>query len=203
MNNEKYASLDQLESLFQEDGYLCFGHGTGRSGNADEVINLIFNKGLRTKDNSLYNTVIGLSTPTPSIKANNKELGLPEPTMESLKNQLDNWPHLDSKNVIIARLPEKYINMNGDRADLDGELFGAFYTEEQDTNGQITYYLNPKFIVGCYDAEKQLVRLNDNYERVLSDITIKELEANYKKTLQKTSDRLKRSRFPFSNMNRK
>lgn len=200
MNNEKYVTLEQLESLFSEDGYICFGHGTGRKSNSDEVVDEIFNNGLRTKDNSLYFTTIGLSTPTPYMKSLYRELELPKPSIEGLKKQLDNWEHLNSKRIIIARLPMEYINMRGDRSDLDGEQYGAFYIEKQDLNGKITYYLNPKFIVGCYDAEKGLIRLNNKYEKDLNASTIKELKMGYKKALEKTNERLKKTALPFRNI---
>ena len=201
MNNEKYVTLEQLEPLLSQDGYMCYGHGTGRSGNSLEVVDKIFKRGLRTKDNSLYYTTIGLGIPTPSMKKNYAELGLPEPTIKSLKNTLDNWLHLDSKKIIIVRFPEKYINMNSDHCDYDGERYGAFYIDEKDSKGKITYYVNPKFILGCYDIEKQLVRLNDRYEKVLSNRTIKELEIRYKKVLEKTKERLSRNSFPFFTSN--
>ena len=199
--NNNYATLDQLDSLFKEDGYMCYGHGTGRSDNSLEIVDKIFKNGLRTKDNSLYYTSIGLSIPNPLIKKSHEELGLPEPTMEKLKKTLDNWPHFASKKIIIVRFPVKYINMNGDHYDLDGEQFYAFYTEERNANGKIIYYVNPKYILGCYDAEKQLVLLNDRYEKVLSNETIKELEIGYQKALKKTNERLSRNSLPFFTRN--
>ena len=54
---ETYVTLEQLEPLLSESGYMCYGHGTGRKGNSDEVVDSIFNEGLRTKNNSLYNTL--------------------------------------------------------------------------------------------------------------------------------------------------
>ena len=203
MDNKKYVTLDQLESLFKEDGYMFFGHGTGRNGNFDDVVDEIFRSGLRTKDNSLYFTTVGLSTPTPYLKQVYRELELPEPSMEGLKKQLDNWEHLSSKKIIIARLPMEYINMSGDRSDLDGEQFRAFYIEKEEPNGKITYYLNSKFIVGCYDANKELVRLNDGYEKELSPETIEKLKQGYKKALEKTKERLERTTLPFRNINKK
>ena len=199
--NDTYVSLEELEPLLSEDGYMCFGHGTGRRGNSDEVVDDIFSEGLRTKDNSLYFTAVGLSTPTTEIKKQHKELGIPEPSIEDLKNQLNNWQHLNSKRIIIARLPIEYINVNGDTSDMDGERFGAFYIEEVQQNGKTTNYLDPKFIVGCYDAEKQLVRLNKNFERTLSESTINKLKEGYKKALQKTKDRLNNTLLPIQNMN--
>ena len=66
--NCTYVTLEQLEELFSQDGYICFGHGTGRKGNSDEVVDEIFSKGLRTKDNSLYFTAI-LKNPPVNLKS--------------------------------------------------------------------------------------------------------------------------------------
>ena len=38
---------------------------------------------------------------------------MPRPTIEALKQQLNNWQHQDSKKVILARIPMDYINMMG------------------------------------------------------------------------------------------
>ena len=191
--------LEELESLFSESGYAFLCHGTGRTGNSDEVVDQIFSEGLRTKDNSLYFVTIGLSTPTPETKEAHRKLGIKEPTMEELKTQLDNWPHLDSKKIIIARLPLEYINNIGDRSDLDGERFGAFYIQRIQPGGTSRNYLDPRFIVGCYDALKQLVRLNRSFERTLSEQTIKRLSDGYKIALEKTKDRLSKTSLPFNN----
>ncbi len=190
---ETYVTLEQLEPLLSESGYMCFGHGTGRKGNSDEVVDSIFSEGLRTKDNSLYFTSIGLSTPTPELKAQYKELGLPEPSIEDLKTQFNNWQHQDSKKIIIARVPTEFINNMGDRSDRDGEMFGAFYIEELQADGKVTNYLDPKFIIGCFDVEKQAVRLNKQYERTLSPETLDQLRERYKKVLEKTKSRIDRT----------
>ena len=189
---ETYVTLEQLEPLLSESGYMCYGHGTGRKGNSDEVVDSIFNEGLRTKNNSLYYTTIGLSTPTPELKEQFKEIGMPEPTIEDLKKQFNNWQHQDSKKIIIARIPTEYINKAGDRSDLDGEMFGAFYTQKQQPNGQATNYLDSKFIIGCFDVDKQAVRLNKKFERTLTPETIEQLKENYKKTVEKTNARKER-----------
>jgi len=184
------VSLDSLQDILSESGYLCFGHGTGRTGNSDEVVNSIFQEGLRTKDNSLYFTTIGLSTPTPELIAQYQELGIEPPTMDGLKQQFNNWSHADSKKIIIARIPTEYVNEAADRSDIGGERYGAFMTEEIDANGKTTNYLDPKFIVGCFDVETQMVKLNKTFEKELSESTIKQLKEKYKKALQKTQARL-------------
>lgn len=37
-----YITLEKLEPLLSESGYMCLGHGTGRRGNSDEVVDSIF-----------------------------------------------------------------------------------------------------------------------------------------------------------------
>lgn len=192
-NNDIYVSLEQLSPILSEQGYMCLGHGTGRTGNSEEVVDSIFSNGLRAKDNSLYFTTIGLSTPTPEIIQQYAELGIPAPTLEDLKNQMNNWQHQDSKKIIIARIPTEYINMMGDRSDLDGEMYGAFMTEKEDLSGNKTSYLDPKFIIGCFDVEKQQVKLNKSFESTLSPETIERLKEGYKRALEKTKERIQKS----------
>ena len=48
------------------------GHGTGRSGNSDEIVDQIFSKGLRTKDNSLYYTIVINILPLPPFNETNR-----------------------------------------------------------------------------------------------------------------------------------
>lgn len=195
MQEETIVSLESLQDVLSEPGYLCFGHGIGRTENSDEVVNSIFQEGLRTKDNSLYFTTIGLSTPTPELIAQYQKLGIELPTIEGLKQQLNNWSHRDSKKIIIARIPIEYINEMADRSDIGGERYGAFVIEEIGANGKITNYLDPKFIVGCFDVETQMVKLNKTFEKELSETTIKQLKEKYKKVLQKTRVRLEQMQF--------
>lgn len=186
-----YMTLEELAPILSESGYMCFGHGTGRTGNSDEVVNSIFERGLRTKDNSLYFTTVGLSTPTPEMIKYHEQLNIEKPSISTLQSQFNNWSHADSKKIIIARIPTEYINELADRSDIGGERYGAFMIEDMDQNGNVTSYLNPKFIIGCYDVEKQSVKMNNTFERVLSESSLKELREKYKKVLEKTQTRLK------------
>lgn len=199
-NQPTNVTLEQLAPILSESGYMCVGHGTGRSGNSDEVVDAIFKKGLRTKDNSLYYTSIVLSTPTPELIKQFEEMGMPRPTMESLRQQLNNWQHQDSKKIIIARIPTEYVNTMGNRSDLDGEMFGAFMNEEHQENGKSTYYLDTRFIVGCFDVDTQTVKLNKAFERTLSERTKRQLQEGYSKTVAKTEKRLE-STSVFPNVN--
>lgn len=188
-NQEAYVTLEQLTPILSESGYLCVGHGTGRSGNSDEVVDSIFQNGLRTKDNSLYFTSIVLSTPTPELIKQYEENGMPRPTKEGLQQQLNNWQHQDSKKVIIARIPMEYINMIGDRSDLDGEMYGAFMITRLQEDGTPRYYLDSKFILGSYDVDTQTVKLNKSFERTLSERTKRQLQDGYAKAVAKTKKR--------------
>lgn len=184
-NNTDAIPLEKIYSVLNENGYICLGHGIGRTGNMNDTIQSIFQNGLRTKDNSLYYTTIGLDTTN----------------IEALRQKLNEWQHQDSKKIILIRLPLEYINRLGDSADLDGEKFGAFYNEVISSNGKITYYLDPKFIVGCYDVEKQVVLLNNNFERILSEKTLRTLREKYKTTLAKTQARFERLEETLNSLN--
>lgn len=172
----KSCSIKEIETILKDDKYLVLGHGTGRKGNDEFIINSIFENGLRTKDNSLYYTTIGLDIPS----------------IEILKDKLNNWEHCDSKNIILMRVPIDYINMLGESSDLDCERFGAFMTEHIDETGKLIYYLDSKFIIGNYNVETELIQLNPSFEKELSKDSKELLIENYKKTLKKTKERIKR-----------
>ena len=199
--DNRELTIDELKPLFTEAGYICAGHGTGRSGNGDEVVNSIFEKGLRTKDNSFCFTSILLSTPTPELIEKNKELGIAPPTISSLKNDLNNWQHKESKKIIVARLPLEYINWHGDRDDHDGEMYGAFMNDVKQENGTVNYYLDSRYILGCYNAFTQTFRINKNYEKVLTERTKKKLQIGFLKAVKKTETRRAREleMFPIRN----
>lgn len=175
-------NLKDITYLFNDKEYLLLGHGTGRRGESSEVIESIFSTGLRTKDNSLYYTTMGLETSN----------------IDDLINRLNNWPHLNSKKIILIRVPIEYININGESSDLHGEKFGAFTYPKADDDGKITYYLDPKFIIGCYDASTGIVTLNDKFEKELSLKSIETLKKRYLECVQKTKRRNERLSNAFS-----
>lgn len=167
---DTYVELDDLISILIEDGFTILGHGTGSN---NEVINSIFNKGLRASHTSIYYTTVGLDITN----------------VQALKEKLNNWEHLDSENIILIKLPNRFFNMYGNSSDLECERTYAFVNEYSDINGNITYYLEPKFIVGAYNRNTGLVTMNKNFELVLSDNTIKEMEAKLLKAMAKVWER--------------
>ena len=172
---ETLCSLSDIKDILNEERYFCLGHGTGRSGDKEEIVKSIFKTGLRTKDNSLFYTSIGLDTGD----------------IEKLETKLNNWEHCESKKIILIRIPIKYINALGDTSDLDGERYGAFMLKREES-GKIVNYVDPKFIIGCYDANNHEFESNDKFEKTLSKESIETLEKQYGEALEKTKTRLER-----------
>lgn len=188
----EYKTLEELKPLLSEDGYHYFGHGTGRRGSAD-VVDAIFEQGLRVKGNCLMQTTIGLSVPTKELVEIYKESGMPEPTLDGLKNDLDHWQHLDSNYIIIMRVPKKYINTMGDYMDMGGQKFRAFYNQVEKEDGNIQYYLDPAFIIGCYDREKGRVLLNKKFEIEYTPERIKKMRQGKLEALLEVREQRKRA----------
>lgn len=182
----KYVALEEMQDVLKETGYFWLGHGTGTLENSDEIVNLIFKNGLRTKDNSLYYTTIGLDVQS----------------LSNLKTRLHNWPHLFSQNIILLRLPIMFINCLGNIADLDGERYGAFYNEKKSPEGKIVYYLDPKFIVGAYNTQTGKILLNKYFEKNLSKSTLNTLKEKYKIVLERTNARFKREEKAFNSLHK-
>lgn len=172
---ETLCKLNDISNILNEEGYFCLGHGTGRSRDTKEVIESIFKNGLRTKDNSLYYTTIGLDTQN----------------IEKLSERLKNWEHCESKKIIIIRIPIEYINLIGDTTDLDGERYGAFMTSKEES-GKKTNYLDPKFILGYFDAQTEEIVFNDLFEKELTIETTEKLRKQYREALEKTYSKLER-----------
>jgi len=152
----------EVKELLTQTGYLYFGHGTGRSNsNLEKTVESIFSEGLGCRHNSLENTSCVLHT--------GGELSF-EPFLE----RINNWGHFDSKKIIIFRFPVEYINLDAEMGDICGEQYFAFYKQIEKIDG-IKFYVDTKFIVGCYDANTKEFELNPNFEEVLSEQIKEEL----------------------------
>lgn len=163
------VTLNELENVLKEDGYTILGHGTG---NSDiKIIASIFENGLRASHTSLFYTTIGLDINDNLCK---------------FKEKLDHWEHKNSEYIILIKLPNKYFNIIGDTMDLGCERTGAFVNEKKDETGKITYYLDPKFIIGVYNKTTSKIMLNPKFEYVLKEETIKTLEKKYNDLVCKT-----------------
>lgn len=172
---EALCSLNDIKDILSGERYFWLGHGTGRSGNGIDIVKSIFEIGLRTKDNSLFYTSVGLDTND----------------IDKLEIKLNNWEHCDSKKIILIRVPIEYINIMGDTSDLDGERYGAFMVKRVES-GKLVNYVDPKFVVGCYDCEKCEFESSDKFEKESTDASIEILQKQYRETIEKTRNRLER-----------
>lgn len=166
--------LGELKDCLTEEGFTIFGHGTGS--NNIGAVDLIFKNGLRASHTSMFYTMIGLDV---------------DDNLSMFKEKLDHCQHLDSENVILIKLPNKFFNMIGDSMDLDCERTGAFVNGRVDEKGNVTYYLDPKFIVGAYNRNMSKVILNPNYEREFSESSLIEMEEKQLKAISKTRKKIK------------
>lgn len=165
----KNVKLEDLKEILREKEFTIFGHGTGSNNKA--AIGSIFVQGLRASHTSMFYTTIGLYV--------DEDLNL-------FKEKLEHWEHLDSEYIILIKLPNKYFNIYGDSADLNCERTGAFVNRKIDNAGKTTYYLDPKFIIGAYNRNTSKVILNPNYEFVLTNETIKEMQEKLDKAIHNT-----------------
>lgn len=50
---EEKMNIEDAKELLRDERFLYFGHGTGRAGDSDEVVQSIFEQGLKATDNTL------------------------------------------------------------------------------------------------------------------------------------------------------
>ena len=140
--------LEEYKDLLTDPNYEYYMHGTCGSGTdvqgqarlQSRIISSIFKNGLRTKDGNLYFTSNCMGDGN-CIKDE----------WDSVKDTMNNWPHMGSENIIIMRLPKKYLN----------HLVSDGYAERTEAccvdvdlgYDEPTKYVNPKFIVGCYHSK--------------------------------------------------
>lgn len=142
----------EIEDLFKDDGELYLGHGTPNK----KVISSILKRGLRTvnsEDFKFYsNTLRGLDSTTISFGEGNKDL------FAEQKELLNNWPHKNSRNIVIVSIPKKYA-LRATEVGWGADLYQAFYTENEEKG----YSLRPEFIKGIYDADTKTFTSNENF----------------------------------------
>lgn len=141
-----------VEDYFKNKDNVYYGHGTGRIGGGVE--DKILANGLRCKNNipSIYYTSICLGEGADDLYNKNAEL-------------LNNWPHTDSSEIIIACMPK---NLTFNPFTLIGMALeqyreSAFCYSVPQENGKLNYYLKPEFIRGYYSAATKTFTENDRY----------------------------------------
>ena len=91
-------------------------------------------------------------------------LGIGGQIEESTIHMLDNWPHQNSKRVVIISIPNKYRIFSNQSLGTYGLEHAAYcYSPFQDDS----VYIYPEFVYGYYDAiEKKFVRNPIYYDRL-------------------------------------
>lgn len=178
-------NIEDAKELLRDENFLYFGHGIGRAEDSDEVVQSIFRQGLRTKDNSLYWTSV--------------ELGQGGAiSWEKLKEILDTWKHMNSKKIILIRLPIEFVNFIGNESETAEQLHAFYVQNGIRGNGRKQNYVNTKFIVGCYNVDEQMIEINPNFEQELTEETLESLRKGLEEAKRMTEDRVSRIAGPIS-----
>ena len=166
--------IEDVKDLLTDPDYEYHMHGTGRSSDDPreqaQVIASIFTKGLRT--------CAGMLFWTSEFMGDGEEMNQ---NWETVKETMNHWKHMGSKNIIVVRAPKKYIVESAPED--SEERYGAFYVGRDDGNSELTNYVNPKVILGCYHAETGNFTLNPKFERELSPKTEQDLQQKYQQSL--------------------
>ena len=154
----------KIEDIFQSNQDFYLGHGTS---GGEEVISSILENGLMTVNpeaiKAYGNTLRGLDSTTIAFGEGTESL------FSEQRNLLDNWPHKDSKNVVIVSIPKKYALRNTEVGLAD--LYEPFYIGSIEEG----YKLRPEFIKGIYNADSHSFTPNDNFYQNLKPEQQKEL----------------------------
>ena len=172
--------IEEVKDILTNSEYAYYLHGTGCGDNEwqEKVITSIFDKGLRASHGAMYWTTVCYGTGE-DIKNGWTEM----------VDDMNHWKHLDSKNIIIVRFPIKYLIFGAD--DSLGEKDYAIYNEEiNPTTEQVTRFINPKMVVGCYNATSGEFMINPNFEDKLSPETEKVLNEKYEEGVALFNERL-------------
>ena len=199
----KFIKLEDVDRLYPMDGYMLYGHGTGRAGNDHETIEKIFEEGLRgyqSLDNMITvnetRSVVGSTDLTDTaVGLWGSSGGTPYDATE-LKDSLDHWKHLKSENIILMRLPEKYYHA---QTSSHLERFKPYFTVAPDSTGQKRQYLDRRFILGNYNTQTGLIELNEHFEPEVTGDFKAEMDARLASTKSETvarQARLEQSAMP-------
>lgn len=148
----------EINKLLNNTQNMYFGHGIEIEDS--EVIQSIMNNGLRCSHGSLYFTSVAL--------------GIGSQIPESEQEMLKNWPHKDSKIIVIVSLPLQYkiIELVGTATYNQGDA-AYYYIPDEITREKFSLtnspYVMPEFIVGYYDARNDSFTSNPRYYENLQE----------------------------------
>ena len=191
----KFVNLEDIANLCSFDNTMIFGHGTATAGNGHEIVESIFEGGVKgftsigkvaseTIDND---EVLGSTDITDTAcclwGSANGELDF-----SKLREKLQNWPHRNPKNIILMRFPTEYFNYS----DMADEKTEAYFTVHENEVGRPTHYVDRRFVIGNYDTETGKVEINPNFEPNISGEFKQELDERLKKAQEETAARHKK-----------
>lgn len=146
-----------FNNILNNPNNIYFGHGTGTEENL--VVESIMNNGLRCSHGSLYYT--------------SEVLGIGSQIQENEQEKLRNWPHKESKIVVIVSLPLQYkiIDIAGSGTYNQGDA-AYYYTPNEEVRKAHSLtnspYVMPEFIIGYYDSRVDSFTPNSRYYENLS-----------------------------------
>ena len=189
---KKFIGLEEIANLCDFDNTMICGHGTASAGDGHEVIEDIFEEGVKGFESlsnmvgeNRRNEVVGSTDLTDNTIGlwSSMEGGL---DFSKMKEYLDNWPHRNAKNIILMRFPIEYYHAY---TEVGGERTQAYFIEHEDKQGQPTHYIDRRFIIGNYDAETGQVELNPHFEPNISGDFKKELDERLRAVREQTERR--------------
>lgn len=149
---------DEISQEFSDADELYFGHGTPGS---NDTIDSIFETGLRV---TVPDAVKGYTDNLTGLDSTTIVFGEgKESLFEEQKEVLDNWPHKDSKNIIIISVPQRYALRPCDARLGSADFYEAFYTGSEEEG----FKLRPEFIKGIYNAVSHAFIPNEAYYKNL------------------------------------
>ena len=172
--------LGDVKEILTNPDYVYYLHGTGYDDIEfqPKIIASIFEIGLRASNNSMYWTTVCYGTGN-DVKN----------SWDEMVDDMNNWKHKESKNIIIVRFPMKYLIFGADES--VGEKDYAIYNEVTNPKtGQVTRFINPKMVVGCYNSNSEEFLLNPNFEKDLTPETEKLLQEKFEEGLAEYQERL-------------
>ena len=191
--DKKYIKLEEIADLCDFDNTMICGHGTASAGNGHEVVESIFDEGVKGFESlgSMASSADEGNETVGSTDLTDNTVGLwssmeGELDFSKMKEKLDNWPHRNAKNVVLMRFPIEYYHVD---TEVGSERTQAYFTEHKDKNGRATNYIDRRFIIGNYNAETGQVELNPNFEPNISGDFKNELDERLRKVQEQTKRR--------------
>jgi hypothetical protein len=186
----KIVDLEDIANLCSFENAAIYGHGTATAGNGHEIVESIFDGGVRgfTSEGSIASEniesdgVLGSTDITDTARSLwTSDLG--ELDFSKIREKLNNWPHRNPKNIILMRLPLEYYSLS---AYDSHEKTEAYFVVHSNEAGRPTYYIDRRFIIGNYDTETGKVEISPHFEPNISGSFKQELDDKF----QKVQDRV-------------